>query len=73
MSGTIAETEKCKILHIMKFENLKKQHFQTSDFKVIMLQCFYLIVRKPLLDERTVKLNAPVAQRRGHNKKNQIC
>ena len=36
MSGTIAETEKCKILHIMKFENLKKQHFQTSDFKVIM-------------------------------------
>jgi len=32
----------------------------SSDFKVIMLRCFYVIARKPLLDERTVKLNAPM-------------
>ena len=63
MSGTIAETEKCKIPHIMKLELdlyvMSLTTFPNNDFKVIMLRCFYVIVQKPLLDERTVKLNAP--------------
>ena len=33
-----------------------------------MLWCFHAIARKPLLDERTVKLNAPVAKGGGYNK-----
>ena len=33
--------------------------FPNNDFKVIMLRCFYAIARKPL-DERAVKLNAPI-------------
>ena len=64
MSGTIAETGKCKIPHIMKFEldlYVMSLTTLTSDFKVIMLRCFYVIPRKPLRDEKTEKLNDPIA------------
>jgi hypothetical protein len=42
-------------------QNTPHNEIRTCDFKVIMLRCFYVIARKPLLDERTVTLNAPVA------------